>query len=118
MNNLTYQKNGDYQIPNLTVGLENYPETVGKYGMLRETHLKTHRSGTYSRMLQDGSLWPHLCQVDEQAQAQVDLMMDELMKAQGVTESLKESNQMLWVQMVTNIKAQAEEVVLREMIYC
>ncbi|WP_317856451.1 TnpV protein [Chakrabartyella piscis] len=118
MNNLTYQKNGDYQIPNLTLGLEDYPETVGKYGLLRETHLKNHRRGTYSRMLTDGSLWPHLCEIDKQATDQVDLMMEQMMKSQNVTEELKAKDQMLWVQMVTNIKAQAEEVVLREMIYC
>ena len=105
-------------IPDLTLGLEEYPDTVGKYGMLRETHLKTRRGGTYSRMLTDGSLWPHLVEVDRQAEEQVDFIMQKMMKSQGVTEQFKEQNQMLWVQMVTNIKAQAEEQVLAEMIYC
>ncbi len=90
----------------------NGPDTVGKFGMMRETHLKENRRGTYSRMLQDGSLWPHLVEVDRTAHSQVEQMTEEMMKAQGVTEELKAKDQLLWVQMATNMKLQAEEVVI------
>ena len=117
MSKLTYKQEGDYQIPNLTLGLEEYPDRVGKYGILREKYLKEHKRSTVSLMIMDGSYWPHLCEIDKQAEEQVDLIMEQMMKAQNVTEELKEKDQMLWVQKVTNIKAQAEEIVLRELIY-
>ena len=116
-NNLTYSKNGDYQIPNLTLGLDHLPDTLNKYGMLRDTHLQTNRKGTYRRMLMDNSLWGHLIEIGNTAEEQVDLMMEQMMESQGVTETLKAKDQMLWVQMVNNIKHQAEEIVLRELIY-
>ncbi|NCC15946.1 MAG: TnpV protein [Clostridia bacterium] len=115
---VNYIQNGDYLIPDLQMeDLDNLPDTVGKYGMMRETHLKENRRGTYGRMLQDGSLWPHLVEVDRTAHSQVDQMTEEMMKAQGVTEALKAKDQLLWVQMATNIKLQAEEVVMKDLIY-
>ncbi len=115
---VNYIQNGDYRIPDLQMeDLENLPDTVGKYGMMRETHLKENRRGTYSRMLQDGSLWPHLVEVDRTAHYQVEQMTEEMMKAQGVTQALKAKDQLLWVQMATNIKLQAEEVVMKDLIY-
>nr|WP_312046551.1 TnpV protein [Anaerotignum sp.] len=115
---VNYIQNGDYRIPDLQMeDLDNLPDTVGKYGMMRETHLKENRRGTYSRMLQDGSLWPHLVEVDRTAHSQVEQMTEEMMKAQGVTEELKAKDQLLWVQMATNMKLQAEEVVMKDLIY-
>uniref|UniRef100_UPI0035C8C85E TnpV protein n=1 Tax=Lacrimispora amygdalina TaxID=253257 RepID=UPI0035C8C85E len=97
--------------------LDDLPDTVGKYGLMRETHLKEHRRGTYSRMLQDGSLWPHLVEVDRTGKSQEEHMMSEMMLAQGVTEELKAKDQLLWVQKVNNIKLQVEEVIREQLIY-
>ena len=117
-NKLKYIPNGDYLIPDLPMeDLDELPDTVGKYGLLRETHLKENRRGTYSRMLQDGSLWPHLVEVDRTGRQQEEQMMAERMKAQGVTEELKAKDQLLWVQKVNNIKLQVEEIIREQLIY-
>ncbi len=119
MAELTYTRVGDYLIPNLLMDgedeMESYP--LGKYGMLRETFLKEHHHGTYTSMLLTGRLTPHLREIDRQAQEQVDRMVDELKKQNGVDEAMKSCNQMGWVQAVNNFIAQAEEIVLEEIVY-
>ncbi len=119
MAELTYRKNGDYQIPELMLdgeeGQEEMP--IGKYGMLRQTFLQEYHHGTYTSMLLTGRLMPHLRQIDRQAQEQVDRTVAEMMKQKGVDESLKERDQMAWVQAVNSLTAQAEEVALQETVY-
>ena len=119
MAELTYTKVGDYFIPDLMLDgedeTEEYP--LGKYGMLRETFLQEHHSGTYTSMLLTGRLEPHLREIDRQAQKQVDRMVDDLKKQNGVDEALKARDQMGWVQAVNSFLAQAEEIVLAEIVY-
>ena len=119
MAELTYTKVGDYLIPDLVLDgqgeIEEYP--LGKYGMLRETFLKEHHHGTYTSMLLTGRLGPHLREIDRQAQEQVDRMVDDLKKQNGVDEAMKGRNQMGWVQAVNGFIAQAEEIVLAEIVY-
>lgn len=118
MAELTYTKNGDYLIPDLMLDgedeLEEYP--IGKYGMLRETLLKEHHHGTYTSMLL-GRLTPHLRDIDRQAREQVNRTVAALMKRDGVNEALKARDQMAWVQAVNSLTAQAEEIVLAEIVY-
>ncbi len=117
MNELTYSKAGDYLVPNLVLDgtEEEYP--LGRYGMLRETFLKENHKGTYTSMLLSGRLNPHLREIDRQAQEQVDRMVADLMKANGVDETMKANDQMGWVQAVNSFKTQAEEIVLAEIVY-
>ena len=119
MAELTYTKVGDYFIPDLMLDgqeeTEQYP--LGKYGMLRETFLKEHHHGTYTSMLLTGRLEPHLREIDRQAQEQVDRMVDGLKKQNGVDEAMKGRDQMGWVQAVNSFIAQAEEIVLAEIVY-
>ena len=119
MAELTYKQAGDYLIPDLTLdGAEELEEMpLGKYGMLRQTFLEEHHHGTYTSMLLTGRLMPHLKQIDEQAQEQTDQMVATMMKQSGVDEGLKERDQMAWVQAVNSFTAQAEEVVLKEIVY-
>ncbi len=116
---LTYTKVGDYLIPDLMLDgedeMEEYP--LGKYGMLRETFLKEHHHGTYTSMLLTGRLEPHLREIDRQAQEQVDKIVADLMKRDGVDEAMKARDQMGWVQAVNSFTAQAEEMVLAEIVY-
>ena len=111
---LTYTMQGDYLLPDLTV-----PEspTLGKYGMLRRSYLKDHRDGIYTGMLLTGKLNAHLTEIDRQATEMMERLTAQMAKAQGVTESLKASDQMKWVQMMNNIQNAAEETVLAELIY-
>ena len=119
MAELTYRKMGDYQIPDLMLDGANEMEEMplGKYGMLRETFLQEHHNGTYTSMLLTGRLEPHLRQIDRQAQEQVDRMVVQLKMQRDVTEELKARDQMAWVQAVNSCLAQAEELVLAEIVY-
>ena len=119
MAELTYTRMGDYLIPDLTLDNENEQEEypLGKYGRLRETFLKENHHGTYTSRLLTGRLEPHLREIDRQAQDQVDRMVDELKKQNGVNEAMKGRDQMGWVQAVNSFKAQAEEIVLAEIVY-
>ena len=114
-NNLTYSPNGDYLIPDLTMAEPSQP--IGKYGRLRRNYLKEHRPVLYNSLLLSEKLYPHLLEIDRTAHSRVALMMPELMKSAGVTESLKAADPMRWVGLMNNLKAQAEETILAELIY-
>lgn len=112
---LTYTKHGDYYLPDLVA-----PESpaISKYGMLRRTFLREHRDGIYTGMLLTGKLNAHLEEIDQQANEMLDRLTRQYAAAEGVTEALKATNQMAWVQAMTSIQNRAEEVVLRELVYC
>ena len=111
---LTYTMQGDYLLPNLIA-----PESpkIGKYGMLRRKYLQKYKQGLYSGMMLSGKLNSHLEEIDRQANSMLNRIIEEMKKNLGVTESLKASDQMRWVQMMNNIKSSAEETVLTELIY-
>ena len=111
---LTYRTEGDYRLPNLEA-----PEApkVGKYGMLRRSYLRQHRSGTYTGMMLSSKLDQHLVEIDRQANEMMERLTQQMAQQQGVTESLKASDQMEWVSRMNNIRAAAEEMVLTELIY-
>ena len=116
MSKLTYIRCGDYDIPNLK--LSEQPETsIGKYGRMRRRYLKEYRPALYNSLLLSEKLYPHLLETDEAANARMDILMPQLMKAAGVTEELKAADQMKWVGLANNCRAQAEEIVLSEIIF-
>ena len=119
MAKLTYKLVGDYWISVLMLDGEGEIKEMplGKYRMLRETFLKQHHHGTYTSMLLTGRLTTHLREIDRQAREQVDRMVDELKKQNGVDEAMKGRDQMGWVQAVNSFRAQAEEIVLAEIVY-
>lgn len=115
MNNMTYLKTGDYLIPNLT--LTNPPtKPLGKYGRMRRAYLKEHRPILYSQLILSEKLYPHLLEIEEAANSRLEVLMPQLMKEAGVTEELKATDQMKWVGLANNCKAQAEEMILEELI--
>ena len=111
---LTYTMQGDYLLPNLEV-----PEApkVGKYGMLRRSFLRSHKNARYTGMLLADKLNAHLEEVDRQANEMLENLLQKLSKEQGVTEELKAKDQMLWVQLMNNLRQAAEETVLAEVVY-
>ena len=111
--NLSYTQTGDYLLPNLTLHQPKTP--LGKYGRLRRTYLKDHRPVLYNTMLLNGSLYPHLMEVEQTAESRMRQMMTELLAKNPAPD--KEQNQMAWVQHMNSLKAQAEELVLNELIY-
>ena len=90
---------------------------IGKYGHLYLDFIKKHRRGTYTTLLTEGRLNEHLHNIDEQAREQIDLHIAQMAERAGITEKLKASDPMRWVQMMNNIKASAEEIVLKEVVY-
>ena len=114
---VTYTKNGDYLIPNLTLTETKDTRPLGKYGRLRRSYLQEHRPGLYSRLVLSEKLFPHLQEIDEAANRRLEQVMPELMILNGVTEELKTRDQMRWVGLMNNLKAQAEEMILNELVY-
>ncbi|MFT8888067.1 MAG: TnpV protein [Ethanoligenens sp.] len=113
--NLTYSRNGDYQIPDLTI--TEPIQSLGKYGRIRKNYLREQRPVLYNSLLLSEKLYPHLLEIEQTASERLERMMPELMKSAGVTESLKAADPMHWVGLMNTLKAQAEETILAELIY-
>ena len=113
-NNLTYTKNGDYMIPDLKIEVPEQP--LGKYGRMRQKYLKEHRPILWNQMILEEALFPHLLEIEQAAQSRLEQMMPELAAEAGATEALKARNPMKWVGLMNTCKAQAEEVILAELI--
>ena len=90
---------------------------LGKYGRMRRTYLQEHHKVLYNQMLLDGSLWPHLREIDEQAQSTVNAIIARMAEIDGLTEELKVSDPMRWVGLMNNYRHCAEELVIREIVY-
>lgn len=116
MSELTYTTVNGYQIPNVTLP-EQEATPLNKYGRMRKQYLQEHRPILFQAMLLNGTLQSHLAEISQTAEQRIEQMMPELAKAAGVTEELKAKDQMAWVGLMNNCKAQAEEVILSELIY-
>ena len=114
-NGLSYTLCGDYYLPDLVLNEEE--PTYGKYGMLRKQFLKEYRPIRYQNLLLSGKLTAHLNQIDQEATEQVEVLMKQMAKKQGVTENLKRRNPMKWIRLMNNVKASAEEIVLKDIVY-
>ena len=113
---LTYEKCGDYLIPNLLPDPE--PEkALTKYGLMRRKYLEEHRRGVYSGLLMTGKLKAHCLEIQRQAEERMDFLTEQMAKTEGVDEALKASDQMKWVRRMINIRARAEEIMLIEIVY-
>ena len=112
----TYRQEGDYLIPNL-LPPEGSDMPLGKYGRLRRTFLKEHRSCIYTAMLMNGSLWEHLHEIDQLCKERLDLIASQMAEHENVTEALKAADQMEWVRRMNSIHNRAEEIVLADIVY-
>ena len=116
MNELTYTRSGDYWIPDLSLSQQER-KPLGKYGRMRKKYLQEHRPVLWNSLILSEKLYPHLREIDETANRRLEQMMPGLMQSAGVTEALKASDPMKWVGLMNSLKAQAEEVILTELIY-
>ena len=114
-NGLDYVLVGDYYIPALRLTGESRP--IGHWGRRRKAYLEEARPALYCSLLLSGKLWTHLADVDEQAQERLDLIMEQMKAAEGVTEELKARNQLAWVQHMNSIRSRAEEIIYTELVY-
>ena len=115
MSELTYIQNGDYLIPNLT--LDSVQQPLGKYGRMRKKYLQEHCPILWNSLILSGKLQDHLLEIDQTAQTRLTQMMEERKKTAGLTEQMKAEHPMEWVGQMNNLKAQAEEIILTELIY-
>ena len=116
LNGRGYTAAGDYLLPNIAYECD---ETLhlGRYSRLRQKFLKENHGGVYSEMLLSGSLWEHLAEVEVSCQARLERIIPVLAKSEGVTEALKEANQLEWILKMNSVRDRAEEIVLAELIY-
>ena len=113
---LTYRKEGDYLIPNLTLPPEE-EVILGKYAHLRRRYLQEHKPVEYTLLKTSCTLNQHLSEIEQTAWERMEYLGTEMAKRQGVTEELKAADQMKWVGMVNNIRQAAEEIILKELVY-
>ena len=111
---ITYSRNRDYLIPDLTA---EPPIPLGKYGRMRRNYLKAHRPILWNKMILQGKLNEHLREIDSSASQRVEMMMSEMSAKAGATEKLKAEKPMEWTAIMNSLKSQAEEIILKEMIY-
>ena len=112
----SYTMVGDYRLPNLIAG-ESEPLAIGKYGRMRNRYLKEHRPVLYTNLLVTGKLDQHLTEIDEDCKEQMELLIRQMAKQEGVTEALKAADQMEWVRRMNNIRNRAEEIVLSKLVH-
>ena len=113
---IDYTLVGDYYLPNLKLEQEENI-TLNKYGLLRLDYLKKHKKVELSIMFMNMTLNKHLKEVQETAQARVNELVEQLKAKSNLTEEMKNTDQLYWVGMMNNFKNQAEEIVLKELIY-
>ena len=116
MREIQYQQNGDYLIPEITLG-EQPQQSLGKYGRMRKKYLQEHRPILFNRLVLNGQLQSHLLETEETANSRLEQMTQEMAKKNGATEELKAKDQMAWVGLMNGLKNQAEEMILAELIY-
>ena len=103
--------------PDLELPEEETPR-YGKYGRMRHTYLREHKKVYYTTLLINGKLVAHLNEIDDAANTQVELIIKQMAKSQGISEALKAQDQVGWVGAMNNIHSASEEIVLSELIYC
>ena len=116
-NKITYHREGDYFIPDLSVKWTNSDYHIGLYGRLRLEYLKKNKLGLYTDLILNGTLPDHLIEIDKCANKRVKSIINELAKKENVDENLKQINQLEWVRCMNNIKNRAEEIVFNEILY-
>ena len=112
----SYTMVGDYRLPDLTAG-KTEPLAIGKYGRMRRRYLKEHRPVLYTNLLTTGKLDRHLAEIDKACEEQMELLIRQMAKQEGLTEALKAADQMEWVRRMNNIRNRAEEIVLSKLVH-
>lgn len=115
MKQITYIKIGDYYIPDWKLPEENRP--IGRWGRMHRDYLKEHHPVVFNQLVLSGNLWTYLADINEHAQQRMEVLVKQMMASEGVTEELKDKNQIEWVRRMNSIQNGAEEIVLGESVY-
>lgn len=114
MNQITYVRSGDYYIPDLKLPEENRP--IGRWGRMHREFLREHKPIIFNQRCLSCTLWSYLADINEQAERRMTVLIQQMVVAEGVTEALKETDQMEWGRRMNSIRARAEEMVRQELI--
>ena len=117
MSKITYRQVGDYLIPNLKLPPEEANIRLGKWGMMYKSYLEKHKKVFFSSLLGQGKLYQHCAEIENQANEMYVLLIEQMKEAEGVTEKLKEQDQLEWIQRMGNIEQRIREIVCNELIY-
>lgn len=115
--NIQYRQVGDYNIPNLVLPPEEAKIILGKWSMLHKDYLLKHKKVVFATLLAEGKLYQHCAEVENHARDMFDALIEQMKKAEGVTEQLKEENQLEWVRQMNSIQERATEIVNQSLIY-
>ena len=115
--NIQYRQVGDFNIPNLILPAEETNITLGKWGMLHKEYLEKHKRVLFNSLLTQGKLYQHCAEVETQARDMFDTLVDQMKNAEGVTEQLKEENQLEWLCRMQNINARVRKIINNEIIF-
>ena len=113
---ISYTLVGDYYIPNLAVPKQE-KISLNKYGRLRLKYLKEHKKAEYTILLVENKLNSHLKEIQEIAEKNVSNLIEQLKAKSDLTEDMKNTDPLYWVGTMNTIKNQAEEIVLKDLIY-
>ena len=115
MQELNYIRCGDYYIPDIRLPEETRP--IGRWGRMYREYLREHRPIRFDDLCLTGELWIYLADLNEQAQSRLEVIIEQMTDSEGVTEDMKQHDQMAWVRAMNSIRNRAEEIILHEMIY-
>ena len=137
--NIEYRRVGDFNIPNLILPPEEANITLGKWGMLHKDYLEKYKKLLFTTLLTQGKLYQHCAEIENQARGMYDTLIEQMKESEGVTEQLKEQDQLEWIQKMKNsdgiteqlkeenqmewicrmqnIEARSMEIVITELIY-
>ncbi len=115
MQKLTYIRCGDYYIPDIRLPEENRP--IGRWGCMHRDYIKENNLIRFNDLCLSGDLWTYLADLNEQAQSRLELIIEQMKAAEGVTENMKATDQMAWVGAMNSIRNRAEEIVTNELVY-
>ncbi len=117
MTELKYIQCGDYLIPEMGLSKED-TTPLGKYGRMRYRYLEKYRQGLFTGLLLSGELMSQLHEVDREAQKMMETLLPRMAQEAGLTEEMKNTDPLLWVGTMNTLKAQVEEIILEELVYC
>ena len=111
---IKYKQCGDYLIPDLELREQRI---IGHYGRLRKAYLEEHRPALFAELVLFERLYDHCAEIEDAVHDRLELMIPQIAARNGIDEALKAENPLEWVAQMNQCKAQAEEVVLRELIF-
>lgn len=112
---IRYSLQGDFYLPDIKVPEENI--TLSKWGMMHKSYLEKHKKALFNSLLIKGTLYQYCADIEKQSQQMFETLVEQMKEKEGVTEQLKEQDQLEWVQRMGNIQQRAREIVCNEIIY-